>query len=395
MKYRLIAALALVALAFVNSTTHAWAAPAGWELKALRVADAHSISKGAGVTVAVIDTGIRTDHPAVKGQATEGPDFLEENDQDEPWYGEHGTSMASSVLDVAPEAEILGPRAIRDEEDPDYEAWKELRSDSGEGASLAQAIEHAVEKRVDVISMSLGSAEAIISRYDSREATAIQEALAHGIVVLASAGNSGDMSKAENQINYPAAYPGVIAVAATGPDGTRPQFSSVHNYNDIAAPGVSINSADIAGGRSLVNGTSSATALTAGTAALIVSKYPDLAPRQVEQVLQKTASSADQGHTPQTGYGTVDAYAALVQAGKLEPEEATLPVGDHNVDMHFGPGDDGTPRNTDVGRNPEDTIIAAAVGGPGLIAVVVGGILAFSGSRARRRSASGTPAGPR
>ncbi|EST23170.1 hypothetical protein N566_26000 [Streptomycetaceae bacterium MP113-05] len=132
MKYRLIATLALASLAFVNSTTSAAAAPSGWELAALRVADAHSVSKGAGVTVAVIDTGVRTDHPELKGRATEGPDFLEESDQDESWYGEHGTSMASSVLDVAPKAEVLGLRAIRDEADPDYKEWKEQRQE-GQG----------------------------------------------------------------------------------------------------------------------------------------------------------------------------------------------------------------------------------------------------------------------
>ncbi|EST23168.1 hypothetical protein N566_25990 [Streptomycetaceae bacterium MP113-05] len=275
---------------------------------------------------------------------------------------------------------------------PELDQALQEGSDSG-GASVARAVEHAVEKGVDVISMSLGSAESLFSTYDRREATAIQEALNKGIVVLASAGNSGDISTTDNQINYPGAYPGVIAVAATGPDGARAQFSSVHNYNDIAAPGVAINSADISGGRSPVSGTSSATALTAGTAALILSKYPHLAPRQIEQVLQKTASSAEQGHNPLTGYGTVDAHAALVQAGKLKPEEATLPVGDHNVDKHFGPGDDGTPPSTDVGRNPEDTFIAAAIGGPGLIAVVVGCVLAISGARARRRPTSGMPVG--
>lgn len=90
----------------------------------MSVPAAHTISQGEGVTVAVVDTGIRTDHPVLKGRATEGPDFLQANDKSESWYGEHGTAMASSVLDIAPKAKILGLRVVRDEDDPNYQGAK-------------------------------------------------------------------------------------------------------------------------------------------------------------------------------------------------------------------------------------------------------------------------------
>ncbi|WP_437023000.1 S8 family peptidase [Streptomyces sp. enrichment culture] len=111
-------------------------------------------------------------------------------------------------------------------------------------------------------------------------------------MVLAAVGNLGDLEQGgDNAISYPGACPGVITVAASGADGARAPFSSVHSYIDVAAPGVAINAADSrSGGRKPGEGTSSACALAAGVSALIVSKYPDLAPRQVEQVLEKTAS---------------------------------------------------------------------------------------------------------
>ncbi|MCF6526471.1 S8 family serine peptidase [Streptomyces sp. JJ36] len=393
MRYRPTIVPVLTGLLLLASSPAASAAE-GWELPALSVPAAHDVSKGEGVTVAVVDTGIRTDHPALRGRATEGPDFLGgKSDRDEPWYGKHGTSMASSVLDVAPEAEVLGLRTLRDEKDPQYQTWEESLKEGGdpeEAAALHQAIRHAVKAGADVVSMSLGSADGAFSPYSESEARAVQYALSKGVVVVASAGNAGDVSRGDgNEVHYPAAYPGVVAVAAATPDGSRAVFSQVHSYNDVAAPGVQIHSADIAGGRSPVQGTSSATALTSGVAALIVAKYPDLAPRQVEEVLQRTASTAEQGHDPRTGYGTVDAAAALQAAAKLTPEKPALPVTEKGAGVHFGPGDDGTPPRTEVGRNPEDTTAAAVIGGPGLVAVVIGVLLAVSGARARRRTSSG------
>lgn len=394
MKHRLATLLSMVSLLYIAIPATASATSHGWEITALNVRAAHTMSTGESVTVAVVDSGIRVDHPALQGRATEGKDFLRENDREEPWYGKHGTSMASSVLDVAPGAKVLGIRALRDEEDPDYEKWKGKVADpdSADGpGTLGSAIIHAVEGGADVISLSLGTVDSEQSPYYGYEAKAIEHAISKGVVVVAASGNTGDLSREEslNAVHYPAAYPGVISVAATTPDGSRSTFSSVHNYNDVAAPGVDINSADISGGRSQVNGTSSATALTAGVAALMLSKYPDLAPRQVEQTLKKTASNAGQGHNPLAGYGTIDAEAALKAAGKLRPESPALPVSKKRADIHFGPGDDGTPSTTDVGRRPEDTMVAASVGGSGLIAVIVGIILTVTGSRAQRRSSSG------
>ncbi|MBA4864413.1 S8 family serine peptidase [Streptomyces sp. PSKA54] len=363
----------------------------------MSVPAAHASSEGEGVTVAVLDTGIRTDHPALKGRAKEGPDFLQEDDQSESWYGDHGTSMASSVLDVAPEAKVLGLRVIRDPDDPDYQTPDEV---TGQGGSrdnshgLSQAITYATDHGADVISLSLGSGS-VWDTYDEEQAKAIEYALSKGVVVLAALGNEGNVERGEeNQVSYPAAYPGVISVAASVPGGSRAPFSSVHSYADIAAPGVVINAADYrSSGRKPVQGTSSACALAAGVSALIVSKYPDLPPRQVAQVLEGTASHASRGHSVETGYGVINAHAALRAAAKLTPEKPVA-IGKAGAGVHFGPGDDGTPQMVTYGLDPEYFAIAAGGALTGLLAILGGLWLFRSGRRLQRLGPSdGGPGG--
>ncbi|MFD0786617.1 S8 family serine peptidase, partial [Micromonospora azadirachtae] len=371
----------------------AHAAGKGWELDALSVRAAHAISRGEGVTVAVIDSGIRTDHPVLDGRASEGPDFLGDNDQKESWYGAHGTAMSSSVLDVAPKAKVLGLRATRDLGDPDFQTWEESVANPKPGAPrpVRDAIRYATDHGAQVISLSLGSNNPF-EPYRPDEARAIQYALSKGVVVIASLGNEG---ADENYVSYPAAYPGVIAVAASTPSGGRADFSSVHTYADVAAPGVDIWAASIRSeGRQSTEGTSPAGALTAGVAALIVAKYPKLAPRQVADILQSTASHPDR-HDPKTGYGVVNAAKALRAAGKVKAQPYVLPVNAEGAGGHFGPGDDGTPRR--VGQ-PIDVVVLVVAVVLGLVALgmILGGVLLVRGGRrACRRSpgplAAGTP----
>ncbi|MFD0969142.1 S8 family serine peptidase [Plantactinospora endophytica] len=372
----------------IGTALLAFAAPAraadrGWELDALSVPAAHRISRGNGITVAVIDSGIRTRHPVLAGRATEGPDFLGETDQQESWYGRHGTTMASNVLDVAPAAKVLGLRAIRDDEDPDFKTWEQGLGKApaeNEVGALAKAIRHAADAGARVVSLSLGS-DAPFSAYDGAELEAVQYAVAKGVVVIASAGNEGDE---QNPVSYPVGYPGVIGVAASTPTGDRAPFSSVHSYVDVAAPGVQIWGARFdSTGRTSGQGTSQAGALTAGVAALLLAKYPKLAPQQVADLLKRTASHPGR-HDPKTGYGVVDAARALRAAAKVEPQPFAL-VGTERAGGHFGPGDDGTPRR--VGQPWEvATLTVAVVLGLIALAMVAGGfVLLASGRRARRR----------
>ncbi|GAA1287566.1 type VII secretion-associated serine protease mycosin [Pseudonocardia aurantiaca] len=355
----------------------------GWELTAMSVGAAHEITQGEGVTVAVLDSGIRTDHPALEGRAEEGTDMLGENDRDQPYYGNHGTAMASSVLDVAPQAKVLGIRITRDDDDPDFSPDAFASGpDPVTGTALLRGIQQAVAAGAGVISMSVGDGQTVLSGYDADTQNAIAEANARGIVVIASAGNE---AKDLNGISYPAAFAGVIAVGAGTPGGRRADFSQVHDYVDVLAPGVDINAADINGGRSPGKGTSPAAALTAGAAALIRSAYPGLSAGQVEKALETTASHYSAGHDPETGYGQIDAAAALNAASGMTPGEMIPAATIYTGPEHFGPGDDGTPRATHVPFDWEYVAIAMVGIVPGALMILFG-IRLFRGSRARRRA---------
>jgi subtilisin family serine protease len=381
------AVLALTASSVLVGPGTALAAP-GWEVGAMSVDQAHDLSRGAGVKVAVLDTGIVTGHPDLNGRATEGRDMFGEDVSSQSWYGLHGTSMAGSVLKVAPEAEVVGYRVIRDEEDPAYSEEPEfvLREDLNEGEelnTLAAGIYDAVRDGAQVISMSLGDGDALFGGYEDDMAYAVEQANAAGVVLVSSAGNEGGPDE-DNGVSYPAAYPGVISVAASTESGSRAEFSQVHNTTDVAAPGVGIESALNTGGREIVQGTSSAAALASGVVALIVAQYPDLSPHQVAEVLRSTASQSA-APDPYLGHGVITAHAALAAAAELTPQDpAPAPV-PYEGAAHFGPGDDGTPRSVNVALDTGDLAFASIFGVPGLIALLIGLALLLSGKRAKRR----------
>lgn len=239
-KTRRSAALACALLLAGGTVTAApapAAAAAGWEVREMGVDRAHASGKGEGVTVAVLDTGIVTDHPDLGGRATEGRDMFGEDVSGEPWYGEHGTSMAGSVHTVAPDARIVGYRVLREPGDPKYTEDLDPAYEVGEGEELdpmAAGIVEAVNEGADVISLSLGDSGLLLQGFDTGVAWAVEQAAANGVVLVASAGNEGDEGDGAigfNEISYPAAYPGVIAVAASTPSGGRADFSQVHNYS--------------------------------------------------------------------------------------------------------------------------------------------------------------------
>ncbi|MEV0094788.1 S8 family serine peptidase [Streptomyces sp. NPDC050738] len=297
---------ALGAVLCSTATTPAVAAPlptSGWESAALGLPAAQRVSQGEGVTVAVLDTGVMVNHPALKGKVTTGPDLAEDGiKSSSPKWGVHGTAMASDVLKVAPRARILSVRVIDENQGGSWDA-------TTGPTKLSKAIDYAVAHNADVITMSLGS-EARFGGYNDAEANAIGNAISHGVPVLASAGNDGGQGK-ENRPSYPAGYASVIAVAATMENGIRAPFSTVRTYNSVAAPGVQINSASRSGGTKLVAGTSPACALAAGVVALMLSKNDKLTVAQTRTILTTTAHHPTSGHNALVGYGTINAAAAV------------------------------------------------------------------------------------
>ncbi|MET9800407.1 S8 family serine peptidase [Streptomyces sp. NPDC006368] len=342
-------------------------APPSWESTALDLPTAHRTTQGEGVTVAVLDSGIDPDHPALKGRVAKiGPDFynsdgLRPGDED---YGVHGTAMVSDVLKAAPKARIITARVIDDSEEQKLERLKD-------GVSpLAKGIDYAVANGADVISLSLGGG--MFSDLDGSELGAASRAVHKGVTILAAAGNSGDEL---NDGNFPAGYPTVISVAATKRGGARADFSTVRTHNTIAAPGVGITSALKSGGYHKVSGTSPATALASGVTALMLAVNPDLTPAQTRAILMRTAHAPSGGHNPLVGAGQIDA-AAAVRAAADPPRIDTEPKPYQGEMKHFA-----SPTGTSKISHPpiEQDLLTIGLGaaGGGLLFVVVGLLLAL------------------
>ena len=313
-----------------------------WVLNAVSAPQAWQLTEGQGTTVAVIDSGVNPDVSDLAGSVITGPDLTGvHTPMSNPNWGVHGTWMASliaghghdgggsGIMGIAPRSRVLSIRVVTDRKDPGYAAYQH-ESDSRVQDALAQAIGYAVAHKVSVISMSLGYGEpsAVVR-------TALQNALDHGVVVVASSGNSGESvgARAMGQAPYsfPADYPGVLGVAAVSRSGAPAGFSSDNLSVQVAAPGVNVPAQGRDGQYWLVSGTSPACALTAGVAALIKARYPGLAPALVVRAItSSTRNPPPGGYDDKVGFGTVDAAAALAAAGRLAGHlrpSAGLPVG--------------------------------------------------------------------
>jgi hypothetical protein len=242
------------------------------------------------------------------------------------------------VMGIAPEAKILSIRVIPDKGDPGYQAYNAEPEQKIQN-ELADGIMTAVKDHAQVISMSIG-----YSAPSGAVRKAITYAYEHGTVLVASSGNSGGndtqhgtTSSGMAPVSYPADYPGVLGVGAVTIDGTQASFSSGNLSVKVAAPGKGVPAQGRNGLYYTVDGTSPACALVAGVAALIKSRYPGISPALVTQALTSTTRhTPSSGYDVNTGFGIVDANAALVKAGHLAKERpAASPVA---ADAHFGGG---------------------------------------------------------
>jgi subtilisin family serine protease len=326
----LACAAALAVLPAVAASADTIRTDQQWVLNMMNVPAAWQQTEGGGVTVAVIDSGVLGSVSDLAGSVRNGPDYTGVSTKSSnPDWGVHGTWMASliaghghpagsdsGVIGVAPRSRILSIRVIPDRTDPHYRQYsREQEPDIQD--SLARGIEYAVQHGAKVISMSIG-----YSAPNGAVKQALADAFAHGVVVVASAGNSGAGAGTSDATgapeSFPADYPGVISVGAVKPSGAVASFSSNNLSVEVAAPGVGVPAQGRDGQYWWVSGTSPACALVAGVAALIKSKYPGLASRLVERALTTTTTDRPAGgYNPQVGFGIVDAAAALAKAGQL------------------------------------------------------------------------------
>ncbi|MFD8257066.1 type VII secretion-associated serine protease mycosin [Streptomyces werraensis] len=343
-----------------------------WALDALHADQVWPTTRGAGVTVAVLDTGVEADHPDLDGNVLQGKDLVGfgAREGDEAW-ARHGTAMAGiiaghghgpgngdGVMGVAPEAKILPVRVILEDKDP-----ARAKARSTRGNALAEGIRWAADHGADVINLSLGD-DSASAHPEEGEDEAIQYALRRGVVVVASAGNGGDKG---DRISYPAAYPGVIAATAVDRYGTRAPFSTRRWYATVSAPGVDVIIADPDHKYYEGWGTSAAAAFVSGAVALVKAAHPDLTPAQIKRLLEDTARNAPAaGRDDSRGFGFVDPAAAIEAADRLKPEGLRAAA---YGDEYFGPG----PAAESPGDDTADWAapLAGGVGGVLLVAAVV------------------------
>lgn len=282
--------------------------PAGTPDADVDAVEAWGVATGAGVRVAVLDTGVATDNPDITPKVVSSRNFSGAATQ-EDYYG-HGTHVAgivaavhnsAGVAGVCPACSIVDVKVLND-------------SGSGSTSSVANGIAWAAGPgNADIINMSLGQ------RVSSRTLeSAVNQAWNAGVVIVAAAGNGGSQAKI-----YPGAYPNVIAVAATDNNDAKASFSSYGaKWVDVAAPGVSIystfpnhnfalESKDRAEGYDIASGTSMASPVVAGVAALALSSHPAASNAAVRAIVESTADGTVPGTGSYWQYGRVNAYDAV------------------------------------------------------------------------------------
>jgi subtilisin family serine protease len=280
---------------------------------------------GAGVKVAVIDTGIDYTHPELSPNYAGGWDFVNEDDDPMDDHG-HGTHVAGTVAAVYNGAEIVGVA-------PDVELYAlKVLDDTGYGwwSDVIAALEWAVDNGIQVTNNSYAGDVAVDPNEPELAAlrAAFDSAEAAGVLHVAAAGNSGNADGTGDNVSYPARFESVVAVAATDQSDNRASFSGTGPAVELSAPGVSIYSTTRGGGYGLDSGTSMASPHVAGTAALVIAAGVEDASGngrindEVRAILTESASDLGAaGRDPLYGWGLVNAArAAVLCTGDLDTD---------------------------------------------------------------------------
>ncbi|MEJ3747601.1 S8 family serine peptidase [Actinomycetes bacterium KLBMP 9797] len=276
---------------------------------------------GQAVTVAVVDTGVDSRHPQLRGAVRQGWDFVENEPGGTVDCSGHGTAVAGLVgarvadrvgfAGIAPGVTILPVRVTE-------------RLSAGEltdPAPLAAGIRWAADQGADVIAVSLVAA---------RATEALRAAVAHAVsrdaLVVAAAGTRASAQTASDPPSYPAGYPGVLGIGAVDPDGARLASSPLNSTVDIVAPGAGVLTTAPARGHTPFSGTGAATPLVAATAALVRSAHPRLGVAEVTHRLLATANPVA-GGAGSAAYGAGMADPARAVTEVLSDSDARGPAG--------------------------------------------------------------------
>ncbi|MFC1434190.1 type VII secretion-associated serine protease mycosin [Streptacidiphilus sp. N1-3] len=295
-----------------------------WWLDAMHAPDTiWKVSTGKGITVAVIDSGVKASHPDLVGQVLPGQNFSglpggATTDVDKEG---HGTAMASLIAGtgkglngkglygLAPGVKILPLRVVG-------KGDNEAAFATSLAGQLSAAIRAAADSDAKILNISQAQRE-----NEPNVRSAIDYALGKGKLVVAGVGNDGQIG---NELEYPAAFPGVVGVGAIDAKGNVPKYSEYGPEVALTAPGEGMYNACLGpSGYCSSGGTSNATAIVSASAALLWSVHPDWTANQVIRVLKNTAN---QGSTPgqqdpHFGYGNIRPRIALTAPGDPGPAD--------------------------------------------------------------------------
>ncbi|TDC31567.1 type VII secretion-associated serine protease mycosin [Micromonospora sp. 15K316] len=277
------------------------------------------LATGAGVTVAVIDSGVDQAHRQLAGRVLDGTDLLDPGGDGSRDCAGHGTGVASIIAaapragvafrGLAPGARILPVRVSEQQVVAGRESGRTVSA-----AEFARAIRWAVDHGAEVLNLSV-----VLYTDHPAVRSAVGYALARDVVLVAAAGN---LHEAGDPRPYPAAYDGVLGVGAIGADGARAPFSQTGPYVDLVAPGSDVLMAAPGRGHHRAEGTSYAAPFVAATAALLREYRPGLS---AAQVAERIVASADPAPDGGYGAGVLNPYRAVTETPGPAPG-TTRPV---------------------------------------------------------------------
>ncbi|WP_307805682.1 S8 family serine peptidase [Streptomyces chrestomyceticus] len=353
---------------------------AQWPLQSFEAERIWQQSTGKGVTVAVIDGPVRTDHPDLAGNVLTGNSFHPGDDEED---GDHGTGMAAiiaghghgpghadGVKGLAPDAEILP-----------------LAKPEDDGPSIGARIRQAVDAHAGVINISLG-----VDYLSSSDEEAIAYAFEKDVIIVAGTGNDATRPTTLST------HPGVVGVGAVGQDGMVWEDSNFGPGVMLTAPGVHIKSAGATKSYRQASGTSDSAAYVSGAAALLRAKFPDLTAGQIVNRLVKTAGMAPSNQNlslpdPHYGHGFIRPLRALTADLPAGPANGPLKVPE---DPYADVRADAAKKAAEPKAKGPDSLLIIGIATAGGFAVLgaLGAVLAANKRKRQRQAAqSAVPGG--
>lgn len=347
-----------------------------WYLKDFDIEKVHELSRGAGVTIGIIDTGVTPDHPDIEGNIVASSDEVSvrgDGLEDDIGHGTaissviaghgHGESGSQGILGIAPESTIISVDVINESGNPPITN------------PLPTAIRWLVDNGADVISLSMHNTQVY------SEQTAINYAVNSGVPVVVSAGNHDpDKSQdhASNDTEWPARAHNAIPVSGTthGGDFWTSGSLNLHNADPFPAQGLSAPAHDIpiatpSGGYDVKSGTSFASPIVAATLGLIRSSFPELTYDQViARLLRTTEDKGPKGFDDEYGWGLVNPYRALTEDVVVDQSDAYPADRNSSADQRVPLNEQGE----DIGAPPTEEPEQQDQDNPGIAAPTLTGV---------------------